>query len=274
LFRRRREGQHRSGSSGRPAPELTGEEEYEDEDGEDGYDRYPDPQAAAAGQALGAGDAAGGHGPWDIAEHYPERQRVELGSVAIPVMEGWEVQLNVAEEQIIAVTIGQVDSSMQVQAFAAPKTGGLWDDIRGEIAEEITKLGGQAQEAPGPFGTELHALVPADPASGATGLQPARFIGVDGPRWMLRGVISGAAASVAESAAPLENAFADIVVSRGDHPAPPRDLLPIQLPAEMQQALEQEMAAAQQQAAEQQAAQQQTEYPNPFERGPEITEIH
>jgi hypothetical protein len=270
LFRRRREGQHRSGSSGRPAPELTGDEEYEDEDG---YDQYPDPQATAAAQALTPGDAGGvddpaGLGPWDIGEHYPQLQRVELGSLAIPVVEGWEIQLNVAEEQIIAVTIGQGDSSMQVQAFAAPKSGSLWDDVRGEILEEISKLGGQAQEAPGPFGTELQALVPPDPASGATELQPARFIGADGPRWMVRGVISGAAAHSAPSAAQLEAVFGGIVVSRGDHPAPPRDLLPIQLPAEMQQALEQEMAAAQQAAAEAEQAQ----YPNPFDRGPEITE--
>jgi Protein of unknown function (DUF3710) len=274
LFRRRREGQHRSGSPARPAPEPADEEEYEfeDEDGADGYDRYPDPQATAAGQALGTGAGSGedpaGTGPWDITESYPQRQRVELGSLAIPVVEGWEVQLNVAEEQIIAVTVGQADSSMQVQAFAAPKTGSLWDDVRGEITEEITKLGGQAQEAQGPFGTELQALVPPDPASGATELQPARFVGVDGPRWMLRGVISGAAARGAQAAAQLEDVFGGIVVSRGDHPAPPRDLLPIQLPAEMQEALEQELAAAQQQA---QAAQQ-TEFPNPFERGPEITE--
>jgi hypothetical protein len=268
LFRRRREGQHRSGTPARPAPELTDEDEFTED--EDGYDRYPDPQAAAlaAGGTSGQTEDPAGSGPWDIGEQYPQRQRVELGSIAIPVIEGWEVQLNVAEEQIIAVTIGQADSSMQVQAFAAPKTASLWDEIRVEIAEEINKLGGQAAEAPGPFGPEVHALVPPDPASGITELQPARFIGVDGPRWMLRGVISGAAAQGAPSAAQLEDVFGDIVVARGDHPAPPRDLLPIQLPAEMQQALEQELAA--QQAAAEQA--QREQYPNPFERGPEITE--
>jgi len=149
-----------------------------------------------------------------------------------------------------------------VQAFAAPKSGGLWADVRGEIAEEIGSLGGESREAPGPFGTELQARVPTEPGSGHSDLQPARYIGVDGPRWLLRGTISGRAASYPELARPLEEVFADIVVVRGDHPAPPRDLLEIQLPAEMRQAIEEEMAQAQ----------ERSQYPNPFERGPEITE--
>ena len=85
---------------------------------------------------------------------------------------------------------------------------------------------------------------------------------MDGPRWLLRGTISGTAAMGDGLAAPLEEVFADVVVVRGDHPAPPRDLLEIQLPAEMRQALEEQAAQAEEQG----------EYLNPFERGPEITE--
>src|SRR5262249_57321110 len=71
-----------------------------------------------------------------------------------------------------------------------------------------------------------------EPAPGAAGgLHPVRFLGVDGPRWFLRGVISGPAAGRPEIAAPLEQVFAGVVVARGDHPVPPRDMLEIQLPA-------------------------------------------
>ncbi len=104
--------------------------------------------------------------------------------------------------------------------------------------------------------------MPTEPGGGPADLQPARYIGVDGPRWLLRGTISGQAASHAELARPLEEVFADIVVVRGDHPAPPRDLLEIQLPAEMREAIEEEMAQAEERG----------EFPNPFDRGPEITE--
>ena len=86
-------------------------------------------------------------------------------------------------------------------------------------------------------------------------------MGVDGPRWFLRGVISGPAAQRPELARPFEELFADVVVMRGDHPAPPRDLLEIRLPEDARRALEEQMAQA-----------ESPDYPNPFERGPEITE--
>jgi Protein of unknown function (DUF3710) len=235
-----------------------------------GEDELAWPADEDAGEDLYPGDVATGRhaapaleaGPWDSGERYPERQRVDLGSLLIPVNPGQEVQLNVAGEQIVAASVTVGDSGLQVQAFAAPKSGGLWEDVRGEIAEEIRSLGGASQEADGPFGAELQARVPSEPESPNSPLQPARYIGVDGPRWLLRGTISGPAASHGDLARPLEQVFAGIVVVRGDHPAPPRDLLAIELPAEMRQAIEEEMA----QAAER------SQYPNPFERGPEITE--
>ena len=215
------------------------------------------------GPATGPGsDEEAASGPWDSAEPYPQRERVDLGSLLIPVHPEQEVQLNVAGEQIVAASVTLGASALQVQAFAAPKTGDLWEDIRAELAEEIRNLGGQAQEAAGPFGTELRARVPVEPGSGQADLQPARYIGVDGPRWLLRGTISGQAASHPEQASSLEDLFADVVVVRGDHPAPPRDLLEIQLPPEMREAIEQEMAEAEERG----------QYPSPFERGPEITE--
>jgi hypothetical protein len=155
------------------------------------------------------------------------------------------------------------DSSLQLQAFAAPKSGGLWDDVRQEIADAVTQAGGSSEEADGPFGAELHARVPGDPSLGQGGLQQVRFLGVDGPRWFLRGVITGPAARHASAAGPFEEVFAGVVVARGDHPVPPRDLLEIQLPEEARRAMEEQMAAEEQRFGDPL---------NPFERGPEITE--
>jgi Protein of unknown function (DUF3710) len=250
VFRRRRQAGEDQMSQGRIDAALEDVDELDEQEDD------------VAGDAVYSAERAPGGGPWDSAERYPQRQRVDLGSLLIPVNPDQEVQLNVAGEQIVAASVITGDSTLQVQAFAAPKSGDLWDDVRGEIAEEIGKVGGDSQEVRGPFGTELHARVPAEPDSGLTGLQPARYIGVDGPRWLLRGTIGGQAATHAEPAAPLEEAFADIVVVRGDHPAPPRDLLEIRLPDEMRQAIEAEIAQAEQRG----------QYPSPFERGPEITE--
>src|SRR3712207_8492765 len=60
--------------------------------------------------------------------------------------------------------------------------------------------------------------------------RPARFVGVDGPRWFLRGMISGPAAENPEAAAALEQAFQQIVVVRGSAPMPVREQLPLTLP--------------------------------------------
>jgi hypothetical protein len=273
VFRRRRQaGENQPMSEGRMDMAPAGEDERagpgDDDPGDDQYlddeyadDGYPGDQEMAAEHDEPAGRGPGA-GPWDSRERYPQRQRVDLGSLLIPVNPDQEVQLNVAGEQIVAASVTFSDSALQVQAFAAPKSGGLWDDVRDEIAEEIRGAGGQSRLAEGPFGTELEARVPTEPGGGPADLQPARYIGVDGPRWLLRGTISGQAASHGELARPLEEVFADIVVVRGDHPAPPRDLLEIQLPAEMREAIEEEMAQAEERG----------EFPNPFDRGPEITE--
>ena len=59
-----------------------------------------------------------------------------------------------------------------------------------------------------------------------------RIVGVDGPRWMLRGIFSGKAATdpEGEEAKALNQFFADIVVERGDNPLAPRDLIPMHPP--------------------------------------------
>jgi hypothetical protein len=77
---------------------------------------------------------------------------------------------------------------------------------------------------------------------------PARFLGVDGPRWFVRGTITGPAGAGGEAAAALEQAFRDVVVVRGTEPMPVREPLPLTLPA---QAAEQMAAQLEEQAAQQ-----------------------
>jgi Protein of unknown function (DUF3710) len=239
VFRRRRREEDE------PAP-LAGEEDL------GGSQEWAD-EAAPAGPASG---------PWDEAEDIPAAERLDFGSLQVPVGEGFEIQLNVSEDQGPLIAIIHGVSSLQLQAFAAPKSGGLWDEVRQEIATAVSEAGGSSEEAGGPFGTELLARVPGEPSLGQAGLQPVRFLGVDGPRWFLRGVITGSAAADPAAAAPFEDVFAGLVVVRGGHPLPPRELLEIRLPEEARQAMEQQMATDERFA----------HLPNPFERGPEITE--
>jgi hypothetical protein len=226
-------------------------------------DEEAEPADEPAGPSAPEPEAA--QGPWDTADDIPAAERIDFGSLQVPVAEGCEIQLNIADDQGPLIVIVRGESSLQLQAFAAPKSGGLWDDVRREIAVAVGEAGGSSEEADGPFGPELRARVPGDPSLGQSGLQDIRFLGVDGPRWFLRGVITGPAARHAAAAAPFEELFAQVVVVRGDHPVPPRELLEIRLPEEARQAMEAQMAEAE-------AEQRFGGDLNPFERGPEITE--
>jgi hypothetical protein len=218
-------------------------------------------------------------GPWDVAEPHPDLPRVDLGSLQVPVLEGTDIQLVFAEQHGAWVTVRHQLSEMQLLAFAAPKRGGLWDEVRTEIAAEIGGTGGHTEERDGRFGTELYAHVPAEPGKPASGMRGVRFVGVDGPRWFVRGLFAGAAADDPAAAAPLETVLSQVVVIRGDQPMPPRDPLELRLPAEAAAAIE-EQARAQREREQEQGGQGQPEQepsrfaaaPNPFQRGPEMTE--
>jgi len=218
--------------------------------------------------------AARAGGPWDVTDQFPPMERVDLGSLQVPVLPGLDIQLVFAEQHGAWVAVRHQASEMQLMAFAAPKSGGLWDDIRGEIAAEIASGGGGSEERAGTFGTDLLAQVPAQPGTPQSGPALLRFAGVNGRRWFLRVLFAGQAAVDPAAAAPLEALLREVVVVRGDQPMAPRDLLELRLPPDAAQALE-EQARAQAEQQAQAEAEGQGRFdipPNPFERGPEFTE--
>lgn len=226
-------------------------------------DTEPDEPSASAesGDSTRATSEDAGrraNGPFDVSEITSRDGYVDLGALLIAPSEGLQLRLEVEEatQRVVAVTMDLNGSSLQLQAFAAPKTEGLWDEIREQIGQSVGSQGGQVEEVEGAFGTELVAKLPAGAPDGSQGYRVARFIGVDGPRWFLRGVLGGEAAMEREAAAPLEALFRQIVVIRGDSPMPPRDLLQLRLPKDAS-------------ATPPPSAPELTEP----ERGPEITQI-
>ncbi|WP_420898181.1 DUF3710 domain-containing protein [Cryobacterium shii] len=173
-------------------------------------------------------------GPLDEVEANPVRPYVDLGGVKILPREGLHLRLEIEEgsKRVVAIGLDYAGSTLQVQPFAAPRSSGLWNEIRDQIADQIGKQGGTTTLREGPFGPELVAEIPvaAGLGTGETS-RLARFIGVDGPRWFLRGVIAGEGAVNAEAASQIEDLFRSIVVVRGAAPMPPRDLIPLRMPA-------------------------------------------
>ena len=199
-------------------------------------------------------------GPWDL-DDLPDdgQERLDLGGMLVPVSEGMELRVDVSPEgQVIAATVVSGASAMQVNAFAAPRTAGIWAEIADEILESLVESGGSGEIVQGELGLELRAKVPAEGAV----LQPARFLGADGPRWFVRALMSGPAATDPVQAAPFEHVFRSVVVVRGKDAMAPRDPLPLRLPTD---ALV---------TGEPGAEEDEGDPLNPFERGPEITEIH
>ena len=208
-------------------------------------------------------------GPFDRSEVEGLEDRLDLGALWLTGIPGMELRLEVEQESqsLVGVTAVLGESAVQLQAFAAPRSEGIWDDIRTEIAASITSQGGTADETSGPLGTELQARMPGQAPDGRTVFSPARFVGVDGPRWFLRAVLSGRAAIDEDSAVALLDVVRATVVVRGDEAMAPRELLALKLP-------DQPDPAGQDRAGEEAAgAAPSLNDLNPFERGPEITEI-
>ena len=172
-------------------------------------------------------------GPLDESEANAVRPYVDLGGIKLVPRTDLNIRLEVEEasKRVVAVGLDYAGSTLQVQPFAAPRSSGLWHEIREQIVDQINKQGGTTRPVMGVFGPELLAEIPV--AGGSP--RAARFVGVDGPRWFLRGVIAGEGATNPEAAAKIEDLFRSIVVVRGTTPMPPRDLIPLHMPSTAQQ---------------------------------------
>ena len=171
-------------------------------------------------------------GPLDESEANAVRPYVDLGGVKILPRTDLQLRLEVEEgsKRVVAVALDYAGSTLQVQPFAAPRNSGLWHEIRQQIVDQIHKQGGTTRIVAGTFGPEVQAQIPVTTPGQPQGSRLARFIGVDGPRWFLRGVIAGDAIINPESANKVEELFRSIVVVRGTTPMPPRDLIPLHMP--------------------------------------------
>jgi Protein of unknown function (DUF3710) len=174
-------------------------------------------------------------GPFDLIDApADEVTRIDLGALRVPVSD-LEMRVDVNEAQeVVSVTLVGEHGHMQLGAFAAPRSEGIWDDVRNEILESVTGQGGSAADAEdGELGVELIGKLPVDGA----GLTPVRFVGVNGPRWMLRAMLVGPCAADAAKGAQFIDVLRQVVVVRGSDPLPVREPIPLQLPPDIAEQL-------------------------------------
>lgn len=182
------------------------------------------------------------HGPWDIndddAPDYDEY--LNMGALYLPFLFGIELRLKAsnADGNIVSTTITYKNSSLEMEVFAAPKSMGIWDEVRQEFLDNRAK----AEETDGFFGKEI--LLPVT-VQGEEVM--SRIVGVDGPRWMVRAIFTGPAATDdnSEEKQALDKFLSDVVVNRGSEPLAPRDRVFLSRPLTPSQVKEMEAAAAQ-----------------------------
>ncbi|MDO4919787.1 DUF3710 domain-containing protein [Kocuria sp.] len=181
----------------------------------------------------GTGPDPRANGPWDEAEFTGERgEYLDLGALLLKPTSAVAVRMEVDERTRVprAVNMDFRDGSVQLQVFTAPKSSGLWDEVRAELVAGLRRDGGDPTVSHGPLGLQVDAKFPGTTPDGQQGYRLARFVGIDGPRWFLRAVFTGGAALPGTTAEVLDDAVRALVVVRGQDPHPPRDLLALSMP--------------------------------------------
>jgi hypothetical protein len=188
-------------------------------------------------------DSAGPCDADDIAEDGVER--IDLGALLVAPVEGRDVRVQVDEKSgnVRSVVLAGSDGAVELRAYAAPRNGDLWSEVRPQIAADAARRGGTATENDGPFGTELLCEVQVKTPDGKVGNQTSRVIGFNGPRWMLRATFLGRPAQAPEALVEWRTALSAVAVRRGAQAMPVGEQLPLTLPEEIRQVQADQQAA-------------------------------
>ncbi|PZM88609.1 MAG: hypothetical protein DIU79_16595, partial [Actinobacteria bacterium] len=101
-------------------------------------------------------------GPYDISEAPPGGNRLDLGSLQIPAVAGIELRVQADPNGLIhQVVLVHGESALQLGVFAAPRSEGIWDEVRAEIRSSLSAEGAPVEEIPGEYGVELRTRVRA-----------------------------------------------------------------------------------------------------------------
>lgn len=184
-------------------------------------------------------------GPFDItevdlaADAEAGIERVDLGSMIVTPEENVGVQLQLQQEtgQVQAILAMHENSGLEVALFSAPSKSSMVEEVREGLTEATLQANGSVDYAEGPFGTEIRRLLPVEGPDGENYVHPSRIWLVQGPRWLLRGVLMGEAGmqdNLQGSAGVLVEFFRNIVVNRDTVARVPGDLILLTLPEGVQ----------------------------------------
>lgn len=164
---------------------------------------------------------------------------LNLGSMKLPLPKGSQVQVEMGDQGPRMLHIVTKVGRITPVAFAAPTQGGQWDEASKEILEGMDRDGMTPHFEEGPWGREIAA---------EQGENILRIIGVDGPRWMLRMTLASTKDAGPELAQIARDLAARTFVYRGDDPILAGNSLPVALPAQLVEQVQQAMKQREEQA--------------------------
>jgi len=149
---------------------------------------------------------------------------VDMGSILFPAVQGMQLRTQVADDgtTVLQILVVLGSSGIQMSVAAAPRSGGVWEELREEIRKGFEDQGAKVADYPTRYVRSAPSRV--------------RLIGREGGRWFARIDILGPAAATAEAGADIEKVIDRIVVRRDDHPRTRLEMLPVHLPAGAQEA--------------------------------------
>ena len=177
-------------------------------------------------------------GPLEFSSDLDTSSMLDLGAVFLPNIPGLEVHLDLDPRsgKGKSVSLHLNMTIAEVQIFAAAVNDDLWATMRDAISSGLRDQKVDCTVEMGRFGTEIQAVMPTVDLDGNAHVQPVRFVGVRGSRWLVRAVISGDGALVVEQpnadAGPdIDDVISQLVINRGEDPLPPGERLALRSPS-------------------------------------------
>ena len=186
---------------------------------------------------------------------------LNLGSIRVPLPKESQVQVEMGEQGPKMVHVVTRYGRITPVAFAAPRTGGLWEESSEEIIAGMRAEGMPVEIQQGPWGQEIVG-------TGTNGV--IRIIGVEGPRWLYRVTLAAPTGSEDQLAEIGRETVARSFVYRGEDPILAGNSLQVVLPAQLAQQVQ---AAAETKARQGQASAQAPAEGNPNALGDALKQI-
>jgi hypothetical protein len=177
-------------------------------------------------------------GPFELSAEIDTSSMLDLGAVFLPNIPGLEVHLDLDPRSGLgkSVSLHLNMTIAEVQVFAAASNEDLWATMRDAITVGLREQKVVCSVEIGRFGTEIHAVMPTVDLDGNAHVQPVRFVGARGSRWLVRAVISGDGAlpgtpHISEIGPDIDEVISRLVINRGEEPLPPGERLVLRSPS-------------------------------------------